>query len=77
MKKISRDVLSQPATIVYLRRKFTRLVSIGECPYTLKDSEGAGGNPRGTLTLKWSRVSRAKINKMEVIGKKTKTKTKT
>ena len=77
MKKISRDVLSQPATIVYLRRKFTRLVSVSEHTYTLKDREGAVGNPRGNLTLKWSRVSRAKINKMEVIGKKTKTKTKT
>ena len=52
MKKISRNVLSKPATIVYLRRKFTRLVSVGERPYTLKDSKGAGGNPRGTLTLK-------------------------
>ena len=70
MKKISRNVLSKPATIVYLRRKFTRLVSVSEHTYTLKDREGAAGNPRGTLTLKWSRVSRAKINKMEVIGGK-------
>ena len=73
MEKISSDVLPQPDTVVRLRRKFTRLVSIGECPYTLKDSEGAGGNPRGTLTLKWSRVSRAKRNKMEVLEKKKKT----
>lgn len=77
MKKISSDVVSQPDTVVRLRRKFTRLVSVSEHTYTLKDREGAAGNPRGTLTLKWSRVSRAKINKMEVIGKKTKTKTKT
>ena len=72
MEKISSDVLPQPETVVRLRRKFTRLVSIGECPYTLKDSEGAGGNPRGTLTLKWSRVSRAKRNKTEVLEKKKK-----
>ena len=72
MKKVSSNVLSQPDSVVRLRRKFTRLVSVGERPYTLKDSEGAGGNPRGTLTLKWSRVSRAKRNKMEVLGKKIK-----
>lgn len=70
MKKVSSHVLSQPDTVVRLRRKFTRLLSVGERPYTLKDSEGAGGNPRGTLTLKWSRVSRAKRNKMEVLEKK-------
>ena len=70
MKKISSDVVSQPDTVVRLRRKFTRLVSVSEHTYTLKDREGAAGNPRGTLTLKWSRVSRAKINKMEVIGEK-------
>lgn len=70
MKKISSDVLSQPDTVVRLRRKFTRLVSVGERPYTLKDSKGAGGNPRGTLTLKRSRLSRAKRNKTEVLEKK-------
>ena len=73
MKKVSSHVFSQPDTVVRLRRKFTRLVSVGEHPYTLKDSEGAGGNPRGTLTLKLSRVSRAKRNKMEVLEKKKKT----
>ena len=72
MKKVSSNVLSQPDTVVRLRRKFTRLVSVSEHTYTLKDREGAAGNPRGTLTLKWSRVSRAKINKM-VLGKKKKT----
>ena len=70
MKKVSSNVLSQPDSVVRLRRKFTRLVSVGERPYTLKDSQGAGGNPRGTLTLKLSRVSRAKRNKMEVLEKK-------
>lgn len=70
MKKISSDILSQPDTVVRLRRKFTRLVSVGERPYTLKDSKGAGGNPRGTLTLKRSRLSRAKRNKTEVLEKK-------
>ena len=70
MKKVSSHVFSQPDTVVRLRRKFTRLVSVGERPYTLKDSQGAGGNPRGTLTLKLSRVSRAKRNKMEVLEKK-------
>lgn len=44
MKKVSSHVLSQPDTVVRLRRKFTRLLSVGERPYTLKDSEGAGGS---------------------------------
>ena len=70
MKKISRNVLPQPDTVVYLRRKFTRLVNVSEHTYTLKDREGEAGNPRETLTLKWSRVSRAKRNKMEVLGEK-------
>lgn len=70
MKKISRNVLPQPDTVVYLRRKFTKLANVSEHTYTLKDREGEAGNPRGTLTLQWSRVSRAKRNKMEVLGKK-------